>query len=94
MDEAEFGAQVRRARLYEDIDQRTLPDMANISPVTLSKLEHGQGSTLRTIIKVLRALGREEWLGTLEPIAEVSPLALARASLGRREPQRASQRVR
>lgn len=94
MDETGFGAQIRRARLYEDIDQRTLADTANISPVTLSKLENGQGSTLSTVIKVLRALGREDWLGTLEPIPEVSPLALARASLGRREPQRASKRAR
>lgn len=93
MDEAEFGAQVRRARLLADIDQRTLADTANISPVTLSKLENGQGSTLSTIIKVLRALGREDWLETLEPAPKVSPLALAREAQGRSEPQRASRRT-
>ena len=92
MDEAEFGAQVRRARLLADIDQRTLAYAANISPVTLAKLEKGRGSTLTTLLKVLRALGREDWLGTLEPAPAVSPLALAREAEGRREPQRVSRR--
>lgn len=93
MDEVDFGAQVRRARLLADVDQLTLADKANISPVTLSKLENGQGSTLKTVIKVLRALGREDWLETLEPAPAVSPLALAREAEGRNEPQRASRRT-
>lgn len=93
MDEPEFGAQIRRARLLADIDQRTLADMANVSPVTLSKLENGHGSTLSTLIKVLRALGREDWLGSLEPLPSVSPLALAREAQGRAEPRRASRRT-
>jgi len=92
MDEAEFGAQIRRARLIADIDQRTLADAANISPTTLMKLEKGQGSTLTTLFKVLRALGREGWLETLEPTPKVSPLALAREAEGRQEPQRASRK--
>lgn len=92
MNEEDFGAQIRRARLLADIDQRELADAANISPVTLLKLEKGQGSSLSTLFKVLRALGREDWLETLEPAPAVSPLALAREAEGRREPQRASRR--
>ncbi|MCI1017226.1 helix-turn-helix transcriptional regulator [Microbacterium sp. C5A9] len=92
MDEAQFGAQIRRARLLEDIDQRALADAANISPTTLMKLEKGQGSTLTTLLKVLRALGREDWLATLEPVPTVSPLALAREAEGRQEPQRVSRK--
>lgn len=93
MNEAEFGAQIRRARLIADIDQRALADAANISPTTLMKLEKGQGSTLTTLFKVLRALKREDWLETLEPTPAVSPLALAREAEGRQEPQRASRRT-
>lgn len=92
MNEAEFGAQIRRARLLEDIDQRALADAANISPTTLMMLEKGRGSTLSTLFKVLRALGREEWLETLEPAPTVSPLALAREAEGVQEPQRASRK--
>ncbi|WP_431826373.1 helix-turn-helix domain-containing protein [Microbacterium algeriense] len=93
MDERLFGAQIRRARLYEDITQVELADRANISPVTLAKLETGQGSTLRTLIKEIKALDREDWLESLEPIPAVSPLALSRAMEGLREPQRASKRT-
>lgn len=94
MDEASLGAQVRRARLYEDMTQAELADQANISPVTLANLESGRGSTLRTLIKVVRALGREDWLELLEPIPTVSPLALARAADGLQEKRRASRRAR
>lgn len=93
MDEEEFGAHVRRARLFADIDQRTLAATANISPVTLAKLEKGKGSTLTTLIKVLRALNRDDWLGTLEPAPTVSPVALAREAAGLQEPRRASRRT-
>lgn len=93
MDEAEFGAQVKRARLLADIDQRSLAAAANISVPTLAKLERGKGSTLTTLIKVLRALGRDDWLETLEPAPTVSPLALAREAAGLQEPQRVSRRT-
>lgn len=92
MDEAEFGAQVRRARLIEDITQEELATRANITTRTLQKLETGQGSTLTTVIKVLRALGRDDWLGTLEPQPTVSPLRMAREAAGLKEPRRASRR--
>lgn len=93
MDEKRFGEHVRRARLLADIDQRALAEAANISPTTLMKLEKGQGSTLTTLIKVLRALGREDWLETLEPAPAVSPLALSREAAGLQEPRRASRRT-
>lgn len=92
VDETDFGAQIRRARLVADVDQRELAEAANISVPTLRKLEMGRGSTLTTVVKVLRALGREDWLATLEPAPLVSPLALAREAEGRREPRRASRK--
>lgn len=94
MNEAEFGAQVRRARLLQDITQQELATAASISPATLAKLEKGSGSTLRTLIKVLSALGRDDWLGTLEPLPEVSPILLARQAQGASQPRRASRRAR
>lgn len=90
--EQALGAQIRRARLVEDITQAELATAANISPVTLSKLESGQGSTVRTLVSVLSALGREEWLLTLEPEPQVSPLQLARQARGLKPARRASRR--
>lgn len=94
MDEVKFGEQIRRARLIEDVTQEELARRANVSQVTLSKLESGKGSTLTTIVKVLQALGRDDWLGTLEPEPEVSPLRMAREAANLSEPRRASRRAR
>ena len=93
MNEIEFGAQIRRARLIEDLTQQEVADRANITRTTLAKLETGKGSSLATLIKVLRALGRDDWLGTLEPLPTISPLRLAREAAGITEPQRASRRT-
>ena len=90
--EREVGLQVRRARLGLDIDQISLARAANISVGALKNLESGSGSTLRTLIRTVRALGREDWLESFDPAPAVSPLALARATEGIKEPTRASRR--
>lgn len=92
MDESDFGAQVRRARLLADLSQDEVAKTANIDVATLRNLETGRGSTLATLVKVLRALNREDWLGTLEPVPTVSPVQLARAARGQAQPQRVSRR--
>lgn len=50
MNEEEFGAHVRRARLIEDLSQQEVADRANITRATLTKLETGHGSSLKTLI--------------------------------------------
>ncbi|WP_054680321.1 helix-turn-helix domain-containing protein [Microbacterium sp. No. 7] len=90
--EREFGAQIRRARLLEDITQDDLARRAHVSVGTLVTLEGGKGSSFSTVIRVVRALGREEWLASFEPKPVVSPLALAREQRGLTEPRRASRR--
>jgi transcriptional regulator with XRE-family HTH domain len=76
--EARLGRQVRAERLRRGIDQASLASAANISTPSLSALENGTGSRLGTLVKVVRALGREEWLDGLAPTADISPLALLR----------------
>jgi transcriptional regulator with XRE-family HTH domain len=76
--EARLGRQVRAERLRLGVDQASLASAANISTPSLSALENGMGSRLGTLIKVVRALGREEWLDGLAPTTEISPLALLR----------------
>jgi hypothetical protein len=39
--------------------------MAGVSAETLRALESGHGTTVRTLLNVVRALGREEWLNAL-----------------------------
>jgi transcriptional regulator with XRE-family HTH domain len=83
--EAVIGRQVRDARIAGGIDQEQLAARANVSPATLSNLERGKGSSLKTVVAVARALGRTDWLESLAPEITVSPMQMLRAK--QRSPQ-------
>lgn len=72
--EARLGEYLKRFRLVRNIEQRTLAERAGISVRALRNLEGGQGSTLTTLMRVLKVLGRENWLDTVAPIPTISPL--------------------
>lgn len=84
--EAFLGAQIRAARIAADLDQTRLAALANISPSSVSNLERGIGSSLKTLVAVVKALGRTDWLEALAPPVAVSPLQALRA--GTRTPRR------
>lgn len=90
--EQEIGAQVKRARLAENLTQADLAELANIGLSAVRSLEAGQGSTLRTLVGAVRALGLEDWLGALSPDPGVDPIALADAMRRSAPRRRASQR--
>ena len=72
--EAALGANLKALRLDLNIDQQTVAGRAGISISALKNLENGRGSTVRTLVATLRALGRAEWLATVAPIASIDPL--------------------
>lgn len=74
-----IGQQVRNARVSSGLDQALLASLANVSVATLSNLERGKGSQLKTVIAVARALGRTDWLESLAPAVTVSPMQMLRA---------------
>lgn len=74
--EAEVGRQVRELRLRSNRPQSDLARAANVSVSTLAALEHGSGSSLSTLVAVVRALGRDDWLEELAPPQPISPLAV------------------
>ncbi|QIM16550.1 helix-turn-helix transcriptional regulator [Leucobacter insecticola] len=88
--EAHIGQQVRRARLEENSSQAQLAERANVALGALKNLEAGRGSTLRTLVRVVRALGLEEWLEELSPDPGISPMAMLRAARDSAPPKRAS----
>lgn len=69
-----LGQRIERYRLSRNIRQADLAWQAGVSRVTLGKLERGEGATLQTLARVLRALGIEDRLPDLVPDASVSPL--------------------
>jgi transcriptional regulator with XRE-family HTH domain len=83
--EEAFGEQVRRLRLSRNIDQATLAELADISVGAVSNLERGKGSSLKTLVAILRALDRTDWLESLAPAVAVSPMQMLRAK--QKEPQ-------
>jgi transcriptional regulator with XRE-family HTH domain len=81
--ERELGQQFRAARITEDLDQLALAERAGVSVGAVRNLERGTGSSLATVIRVARALGRTDWLTSLAPTVGVSPLdALAQSRRG------------
>jgi transcriptional regulator with XRE-family HTH domain len=77
--EAELGRHLRDLRLRQNIDQRQLAERAGAALNAVKNLEGGKGATVTSLVKVLRALGRDEWLGTLAPQVSVSPLQMLKA---------------
>ncbi|MDR2187118.1 MAG: helix-turn-helix domain-containing protein [Azonexus sp.] len=88
--EAALGEKLKALRLFRNIDQKTLAGRAGVSVRALRSLESGQGSTVRTLVCVLRALGRQDWLNTIAPVATINPLAITRQA----EPRQRASRPR
>lgn len=78
--ELELGERLKRLRLVKNLDQKTLAERAGVSVRALRNLEGGQGSTLHTLVRIARALGRESWFDTVAPVASVSPLTMTRGA--------------
>ena len=78
--ESQLGANLRRLRLDRNLEQATLAERAGIGLRSLQRLELGQGSTTHTLISVLRALDREDWLKTIARVATINPLTMTRTA--------------
>lgn len=89
--EAHLGSQVRRARIDASLSQDELADRAGVSVGAARSLERGAGSSLKTLIRVARALGRDDWLEAFAPPPGVEPLEMLR---GLRRPRQKVYRAR
>ena len=85
--EATLGRQLRELRLRQNVDQRQLAEQAGVALNVVKNLEAGKGATVQSLVKVLRALGRVEWLESLAPAVSISPLQMLKSKPSR---QRAS----
>jgi transcriptional regulator with XRE-family HTH domain len=78
--EADFGRQIRSLRLRKNVTQIELAQRAGVALGALKNLELGKGATLKTLIRVLRALDRLQWLETIAPVVSISPLQMIKAN--------------
>lgn len=75
-----MGEQVRALRLEAGLDQATLAGLADVGLTSVKNLENGRGSSLRTLVRILRSLDATDWLDTLAPTPTVSPIDLLRSA--------------
>ncbi|MDR0483098.1 MAG: helix-turn-helix domain-containing protein [Cellulomonadaceae bacterium] len=81
----DLGSQIRALRISQDITQVDLAQLINVSKATIVRLESGASVSSHTLVAVVRALGRAEWITSLNERMGPSPLELLRES--RRQPQ-------
>ena len=74
--QAELGRRIRQLRLSRNIDQRAAAEKAGITRAALQNLEAGHGSSVRTLLRTLKALNYLEGIELLAPQPTVNPLAL------------------
>ena len=86
--QAALGKQLQELRIAKSLNQVMTAEKAGISEKALRNLEAGRGSSIETLVRVLKALDSLDGLRLLAPKPSVSPLALLRHS------QTARRRVR
>lgn len=71
-----LGEQFRAMRIRAGVEQSVLAERADVSTGAIKNLESGKGSSLKTMIKIVRCLSRTDWLESLAPEASVSPMQM------------------
>jgi transcriptional regulator with XRE-family HTH domain len=85
-----IGSALRNRRVHAGLTQEDLARQADVSLGAVQGLEHGTGSSVRTLLRVTRLLGNDQWVEALQaPRApSLSPMQLLR------EQQRAAKKTR
>jgi len=79
--ESEIGEAIRRIRIRNGFSLEDVAGKANLSPTSVRALELGRGSTLSTLIKVLRVMDETDlFTDWIEGSKEVSPIMALQAS--------------
>jgi transcriptional regulator with XRE-family HTH domain len=88
--QALLGEQIQQLRISKNLDQITTAEKAGLSEKALRNLEAGRGSTVESLLRVLKALDSLEGLQLIAPRPSISPLALMRYSKLRRRVRRSN----
>ena len=79
-----IGENIRSLRLQKNLTQQVLAAQAGVSMSALRHLESGKGANLGTLIRVARALDKQEWLQALAPRITINPLHMMPSLAARR----------
>ncbi len=76
--EKEIGKRIQRVRLLKNLTQKGLAQKAGLSRGAISKIERGQGTTLSSLIEILRVLGLLDSFEQIFPTTQLSPLEIVK----------------
>lgn len=82
------GESIRSLRLQKNLTQPSLAAQAGVSMTALRHLESGEGANLFTLIRVIRALDKQEWLRALAPRVTINPLHMPSSHAPRQRARR------
>ena len=81
LDEKIIGETIRRLRIKKALPLEDVAERANLSPISVRALELGRGSTLSTMLKVLKAIDETGFmLDWSERSNAISPMQALRNS--------------
>lgn len=72
------GNAIKTLRLNKNLPRDLLVEDAGVSINALRHLEDGEGATLRTLVQIVQALKKDEWLLSLAPEISINPLHLGK----------------
>ncbi len=89
----ELGERVRQERLNQNRTQTEIAETARVGLNVIKRLESGEGCTLSSLVRILRALGKVDELDNFLPAPGISPIELARLA-GKKRKQASGNRGR
>jgi len=94
MDERTIGETIRRVRIRKGLSLEDVAARASLSPVSVRALEMGRGSTVLTMLKVLKAIDETGFITDwVEKSVEISPMQALRNSMKQTvEPKRVARK--
>ena len=94
LDEKKIGETIRRLRIRKNLPLEDVAARASLSPISVRALETGRGSTLSTMLKVLKSIDEAGFiLDWVEKSNEISPMQALRYSRKQStEPKRVSRK--
>jgi len=96
INEKKIGETIRRLRIRKRLTLEGVAAIVSLSPISVRALELGRGSTLSTMLKVLKAIDETGFiLDWAEKSNETSPMqALRNSRKQTAEPKRVSRNIR
>lgn len=83
--EKDVAESIKRLRLLKNLTRQDLCKLAGVSENALRHLESGTaGASVRTLVRVVKALNRQDWISNLAPVISVNPLDMVRGKPRRR----------